>query len=145
MKTPSPTADDIQELVDFLPTLSAKGLKPVKTWGGGQETSANVFVLPWPEYEQIVEAFFEVAAKDCWADRQYLSREILDRLDEPGVIENADLAEIKTILTFCVRGERFCMGYWGAMIEQDYIRRVPQRLSVLAVEGACQSPGPSPG
>ena len=37
-------------------------------------------------------------------------------LSEDGV-RNATLDQIKTMLTFCVRGERFSDGHWGAMIE----------------------------
>ncbi|MFN8413162.1 MAG: DUF6508 domain-containing protein [Anaerolineales bacterium] len=32
------------------------------------------------------------------------------------------------MLTFCVRGERFSDGHWGAMIEEGYIRRLLERL-----------------
>ena len=48
-----------------------------------------------------------------------------------GVVETADLAQIKTMLTYCVRGERFCDGHRGAMIEEGHIRRLLTRLAAL--------------
>jgi hypothetical protein len=126
-----PTKKDIRELVSFLPKLYADGFKPVKKWGGGQEESPGVFIIPWPDYESIVDDFFALAAQDCWADYHYLANDASEMLTAPGVIENADLNQIKTMLTFCVRGERFCMGHWGEMIEKEYIRRLLLRLSEL--------------
>lgn len=52
-------------------------------------------------------------------------------MDEDAVAR-ADLARIRAMITCCVRGERFCDGYWGAMIEGGHIRRVLERISQLA-------------
>jgi hypothetical protein len=43
-------------------------------------------------------------------------------------------AEIKTMLTFCLRGERFADGHWGEMIEAGHIRRLLERLLVIRSE-----------
>ena len=53
--------------------------------------------------------------------------------DELG-IKRASLAEIKTMLTFCVQGERFSKGHWAVMIEKGYIRRVLERLNEIKQE-----------
>ena len=48
--------------------------------------------------------------------------------------KSASLAQIKTMLTFCVRGERFCDGHWGAMVSEGRIGAILHRLSKLRVE-----------
>jgi hypothetical protein len=39
------------------------------------------------------------------------------------------------MLTYVVRGERFCDGHWGAMVEGGQVRRLLQRLAELGSEG----------
>ena len=50
---------------------------------------------------------------------------------EPGKIEAASLAEIKTTLTYCVRLERFCEGHWIEVIESAVIKRILERLRII--------------
>ena len=40
------------------------------------------------------------------------------------------------MLTFCVRGERFCDGHWAAMIEGGQVRRLLERLKEIRDAGA---------
>ena len=49
-------------------------------------------------------------------------------------IQRATLAEIKTMLTYCVRGERFGDGHWAAMLESGKIVALLNRLRVLRDE-----------
>jgi hypothetical protein len=39
------------------------------------------------------------------------------------------------MLTYCVRGERFSEGHWGAMIEQGHVRRLLERLVEIRAAG----------
>ena len=39
--------------------------------------------------------------------------------------------QIKTMLTYCVRGERFGDGHWAAMIEGGHVRRLLERLTEM--------------
>lgn len=52
-------------------------------------------------------------------------------LRQPGFVESADLKQIKTLLNYCVRGERFCDGFWARMIEDGHIRRILERLAEI--------------
>lgn len=125
-----PTEKEIKELVAFLPQLYAKGFQPVIKWHGGRR-SGGVFELPRPEYNPVVEDFFRLASQDVWCDFDYDPVRTGDDLQTPGFIQKASLSEIRTLLTFCVRGERFCDGHWGAMIEQGYIRSILERLTEI--------------
>ena len=52
-------------------------------------------------------------------------------LDDEDAVRTADLDQIKIMLTFCARGERFCTGHWGDVIENGYVRRILQRLAAI--------------
>ena len=38
------------------------------------------------------------------------------------------------MLTYCVRGERFCDGFWGSAIESGKIRAILERLKEIQQE-----------
>ncbi len=127
----TPTLQEIEALVAFRPQLYAEGFTPIVRWGGGTKEPNSAITMPWPEYNPAVTQFFAVASQPCWCDYSYRPDEAGRMLEDPSVVANASLAQIKTMLTFCVRGERFCDGHWAAMIEQGHIRRLLQRLEVL--------------
>ncbi len=131
MKSRLPTMAEIDELLAFLPLLYAEGFQPVKRWMGGDRDSNGYIVMPHPEYDEVVDEFFKVAAKECWLDFEYIPEEAYRMLKDEVAIKAADLAEIKTMLTFCVRGERFSDGHWEEMIEDGYIRCLLERLGEI--------------
>jgi len=89
--------------------------------------------MPYPVYPADVRRFFELAARPCWSDYSYKPAEAGDLAHE-AFIRQATLDEIKTILTYCVRGERFSDGHWGAMLESGVIVAVLKRLKHLRDE-----------
>lgn len=134
MKSRKPTPQEIKTLVAFLPNLYAPGLSPVKEWHGGDKNDEGIITIPWPEYQPIVEEFFRIASSEWWTDYEYQSKSAWQILDDEEAVNSADLEEIKTMLTYCVRGERFCTGHWGAVIESGCIRQLLQRLAALALD-----------
>ena len=102
----------------------------MKKWVFEKDETGNKY-FPWPEYEEDVTEFFEAARADCWCDFEYSIEEAHRMLEDDEVIRSADLSKIKTMLTFCVRGERFCDGHWNAMIQEGYIRKLLLRLEEL--------------
>ena len=136
MKTRTPTSQEIEELVSFLPRLYANGFTPIKKWSGGTKDQNGVFTVPWPEYDELVEAFFQVVSNEYWSDYDYCPEEAGRMLENDKITKTADLAQIKTMLTYCVRGEHFCDGHWGAMIEGGQIRRLLQRLAEIGSRNA---------
>jgi hypothetical protein len=130
MKSPLPNEKEIDELVQFLPRLYADGFSPIKKWRGGEKNN-GVITMPWPEYEKDVKDFFHVASKECWCDHQYASKEASKMIESEELIGRASLGELKTMLTFCVRGERFRDGHMAAMVESNKIRRILERLKEM--------------
>ncbi len=56
-------------------------------------------------------------------------------VEDEAFIQKSSLAEIKTMLTYCVRGERFCDGHWGAVLESGKLVKILERLEALRDEG----------
>jgi len=138
MKTRLPTSQEIEELVAFLPRLYAEGFKPVKRWKGGTKGKDGVITMPWPEYNKVVDDFFRVAASEWWCGYDYRPEEAGRMLENQDVVKTASLAQIKAMLTYCVRGERFCDGHWATMIEGGYIRGLLERLAKFGSTNAQQ-------
>jgi hypothetical protein len=136
MSRQSPTSLEIDELVAFLPRLSAEGFTPIRRWGGGEKTEDGGFVMPWPVYDELVKEFFETAGQDCWNDPDYVPIEAGLLLEDESFVRRASFDEIRTMLTYCMRGERFNEGHWGAMIEQGHVRRLLERLADIQSTGS---------
>jgi len=129
--TSTTTLTEIDQLTAYLPILYADGYEPIKEWHGGVKSKDGVIQLPYPDYDEAVIQFFRLASKDFWLDYQYNPQEAELTLTNEKAVASATLEEIKTLVTYCVRGERFCDGHWGAMIEQGYVRQILERLIVI--------------
>jgi hypothetical protein len=134
MKTKLPTIREIDELTAFLPKLYSEGFSPFKTKGGVEKNKDGSFTISYPTYNRVVDDFFRLASSECWDDHEYIPDQAGEMLGNENLVKNASLSQIKTMLTFCVRGERFCDGHWGAMIEGGQIRRLLERLIELRAE-----------
>ena len=132
-KTPLPTVQQIEELTVFLPRLYAEGFSPVLHWYGGKQKDGTL-TFPYPDYDPLVQEFFSVAANQCWRDYDYNPEQGHQMLANENFVKTASLAQIKSMLTFCVRGERFSDGHWEEMIEKGYIRRLLERLNEIKAE-----------
>jgi hypothetical protein len=125
------TREKIEELLKFLPVLNTPGRQFVKQWAGGTRTESGAITLPHPVYADDVLEFFRLASQPCWSDYEYEPRTASRMVEDDSFIERATLEEVKTMLTYCVRGERFCDGYWEAVLRSGKITAILQRLAVL--------------
>jgi len=123
-----PTLDNkkIKELTDFLPLLYDKNIKLSKSPGRGKTDLLCGFY----DYHPTVNTFFELASQEHWKDSQYVDN-FSEKMIEPGKIEEASINQLKTIITWCDRTERFFEGHWEYVIENDIIKRVLKRLIQL--------------
>lgn len=133
-ETRHPTREAVDILVSYLPRLYAAGFTPVERWDGGEHLKDGSLTLPYPKYHPLVEEFFSHVSGDGWLDYEYDPDQAHTMLNDPQAVKYASLEQIQTMLTFCVRGERFSDGHWGQMIEKGYIRRLLERLQELKVE-----------
>ena len=130
-KTRLPTLQEIEVLTAYLPRLYAAGFSPIESWSGGEKLKDGSFTLSYPSYNPVVEEFFRHVSGDGWLDYEYNPEQAYQMLKDENVVKTAALPQIQTMLTFCVRGERFSDGHWGEMIEKGYIRRLLERLNEI--------------
>jgi hypothetical protein len=128
------TVQEIEELTAFLPRLYAEGFSPIESWSGGEEQKDGSFTIPYPNYHPVVKEFFGAVSSGGWLDYEYNPEQAYRMLKDENVIKTATLEQIKTMLTYCVRGERFSDGHWGEMIEKGYVRRLLERLDEMRSE-----------
>ena len=131
-----PTLQEIEALTAYLPRLYAEGFSPVKSWSGGEKRKDGSITMPYPDYDPLVEEFYRAISSGGWLDYQYNPEQAYRMIQDENLIKTASLSQIKTMLTFCVRGERFSDGHWAEMIEKGYIRQLLERLNVIKAERA---------
>lgn len=131
MLAPLPTREDVDRLLAYLPLLYADGFQPFRSIQGGQRDADGNMTIAWPEYEPVVQAFFGAARSPCWMDTDYVPTEAAAMLRDRATVERASLAELRSLLTYCVRGERFSDGHWAAVIRHGHVRAILERLQAL--------------
>jgi hypothetical protein len=121
----------IDELLQYLPRFAAPGRTFVQRWSGGEPAPDGAVSMPHPVYDDDVLEFFGLAAQPWWSDHGYVAAQADRMLQDDGLVERATLAEIKTMLTHCVRGERFCDGHWERLLTSGRVTALLRRLAVL--------------
>lgn len=124
-------AKDIDELIAFLPVLQKlNGRYTIPGKHESQSAGTIAFVM-YSQYADEVSLFFELAAKECWLGPDYLNKKYEPLRNDISKIKNATLDEIKNILTWCVRGERFCSGHWSGVLSDGLVFALLERLRVI--------------
>ncbi len=133
MRNAPVTRKNIDEILRFLPKFCLPDSDTTATWPEEMErdVETGVFVMPSPTYPKDVEEFYRLAGKSCWNDYDYDPAEAGEMVQSNEFIASASLAQIKTILTYCVRGECFVQGHWDAMIQQGRIGAILRRVQQL--------------
>jgi hypothetical protein len=134
MTDDSITPERADELLRFLPGFSVPGRSYTKTWAGGERTADGAITVPYPVYEDDVLAFFGLAGQPWWSDYAYDPRQAHEMLHDDECIARCSLEELRTMLTYCVRGERFCDGHWEHLLGTGRIVALLRRLAVLREE-----------
>ena len=125
MKENIPSKTSIIELTDFLTLLYGNEFEKSKTEPKDDLISGGFYT-----YHPSVIKFFEIASQEHWKDYKYVDN-FSEEMIEPGKIEEASINQLKTIITWCDRTERFFEGHWEYVIASDIIKRVLKRLIQL--------------
>ena len=112
---------EIDQLLGFLPLFEQPGRVFLAASGGDGK----------PVYVGDVQQFFELAAQPCWTDLDYDPAEAGRMLEDECLIDNASLYQIRSMLTYCVRGERFNPGHWDAVLRSGQVTGLLRRLAEL--------------
>lgn len=131
MTTEPPTLPEIDKLLQFLPLLEMPGRSYVTSNSDREPSLEEASSVPYPEYCEDVLAFFWQAGQPCWSDFEYEPREAWALLRDDRHIDTCSLDELRTLLTVCVRSERFVDGAWLNLLESGRIGAILKRLAVL--------------
>lgn len=86
-----------------------------------------------PQTKQAAQAaFFGLLAQPPWSDPGYDPDSAIRDMEDPRRIEDATLAGLRPLLTWCERGERFHEGHQAALLEDGRIAALMLRLSTIA-------------
>jgi len=124
------TLERIDDLLRFLPLLKQPG-RGFSSMPSQPRKDGDAFVIMHPLYGSDVLGFFHTAGEDWWADYQYLEHPARKRLDDAEFVSRASIDEIRTMLIMCVRGERFCDGFWESLLQSGTVVRLLERLAEL--------------
>ncbi|MDQ7029511.1 MAG: DUF6508 domain-containing protein [Ardenticatenia bacterium] len=130
MKQKSITRERIDELLRFLPLFDVPGKSFIERWAGGEQKE-GVITMPYPVSPPEVQEFFRLAGSPWWCDDDYEPAVAAKMLADDTLIAEASLDHIKTMLTYCVRGERFCDGHWDEMLRSGKVVQLLRGLEQL--------------
>jgi len=122
------TPEQVESLARYLPIL-LRGWIEIVHWHYSQRDGR--LTLPHPEYSRVVERFFLEAAMICSSLEEYDRDECSRLVKDPTQIRQASLQAAAELLWYCCRGERFCDGFWSAMIRKGVIMAAVTRLQEL--------------
>jgi hypothetical protein len=127
------TAKRIDELLRFLPRLEKPGRKFIRRCVGGEQPDGS-FQIPCPIYYADVLKFFRTASQPWWCDYKYNPPEAGKMLENRRLVKKATLDQVKTMLTYCARSERFCDGFWADVLKSGKVFALLKRLKELRKE-----------
>jgi hypothetical protein len=135
----APSRAQIDALLRFLPLFEQPERAFVLRWQGGQPTETGAIQVPYPVYAADVLAFIELAGHPFWSDYGYEPTQARVMLEDEALLARATLDQVKTMLTYVVRGERFCDGHWEAMLKAGRVQALLWRLAELREELPAES------
>ncbi len=122
---------DLECLCSFIPYFESK---PTCKWD--DEVQADgVHRMPFPRYDDEMQQFVKTVYDSEFIDTDYFKTLELYEIKRPPetiqYLESAPLPLVCAVLTWYIRGERFCNGLWCEAIENSAFLTILQRLKAL--------------
>jgi Family of unknown function (DUF6508) len=136
------TREDIDTLLESLPLFEKPGRTFAK-WGGLEKNADGSLSMPFPVYDEDVDEFFKRIGERGFIDYGYKSEDAARMLADDECIMQASLEQVKTMLTYCVRGERFCDGHREAPLAGGQVVALLKRLKAIRDSGTISPDGPA--
>lgn len=122
---------DCDALLQFLPALAEPGPANQETWPPLQQDAQGAFLLTGPEYPPLVRQFIHYVGHSPWNAFDYDLHAAGERIRDPQAIATATLRDVRHMLTYVLRGERFCDGHVGACIASGQVGAILRRVAQL--------------
>jgi len=94
---------------------------------------------PSPEVADFIATLYTIGAIEPFDWGAWQPRAV-ELYEHPELLDTIGLADLRRLLTFHVRRDRFVDGHLGAMFEEGHIQRILERIRSLTTE----PPAPSP-
>ena len=127
------TKEDVDALLRFLPLFERPG-RTFARWGEVEKNADGSISLPFPVYDEDVEEFFRVVGQRGWLDYGYKPAEAERMLWDAELVAGASLEQVRSMLTYCLRGERFGDGHWEALLKGGQLVALLRRLKAIREE-----------
>lgn len=135
MKHNSSSSNNLQTdanlLLNYLPIFNHPDFNPTLKWKGGKKDERGILHVSYPIYDEKLKQFFKEFYSIKWSDHDYDPQKVSKLIHNDKLIAKSSLADIKSMLTYCARGERFCDGFWGGLIKDKTLVKILQRLKEL--------------
>jgi hypothetical protein len=119
-----PTIEDARALTAFMPLLRDEKNESIVEWKLGEG-------FPHAIYDSWVDDLVNETARDCWSHAKYDPSRASEMIENDSIVRSATLDQIKQMLTYFVRAERFCDGVQGSLIRRGRMAAVMNRLQQL--------------
>jgi len=120
-------ATRIEGILSYLDLFEAADFS-VGTWSGEEGD------LPWFSFDEAVSKFIQALYKHNWIipfDWSEWQHEAEKYVNDPTLLETADVETISKLFTTHVRKDRFCEGHLASMFENGHIVALLRRLKVI--------------
>ena len=129
MKHPAHTTEQMDRLIACLPLIY--GANPVAINEVTVPAGTGEIAQSFPDYDDSIRHFFKMASGEAWRDPDYMEKDVPAMLADPHFIMRASIDDIRTMLTHCVRSERFSPGYRAGVVKSGQLRQILERLVVI--------------
>lgn len=131
MSLPLPNLADLHRLATLGQRMLRNGDGANPRWHEMQQQADGTLSWPWPEYPAAMEEFVREASRDCWSDQYYDPNDSARMINDARFVATASLPQLRTMVTYFVRGEKFCDGHWAGMFRDGHVGRLIKRMREL--------------
>jgi len=130
------TGHSIDKVLKFLPILEQEGYKFCE-WDNVTKSEDDVLCIPSCNYNKEVIRFEKALYEEGfiipfnWSKWQDEANRFVS---DHNAIKTADLETLQKLLTTHIRKERFCEGHLAAMLRENHITAILQRLKKIREE-----------
>ncbi len=132
--TTAPTREDIDRLLTFLPLFDVCGRTFIVEGPDGLPNYRTLHVLPFPAYEDYLQAFFREASRPCWQvdldDPDHVASAVYCECQ----IALAQLSDIQRMLTWCVTSGTDFPNHRQMLVEDGRIASILKQLRRIRIQ-----------
>lgn len=125
------------KLLSYIPYFETASKSEVCTWSPAGKRDDGIISLPHVSYDHELSKFVKDFYESDLIAHDYLNIINRDQVEKEGIdkyIADADLELLKAILTYYIRGERFCEGLWIGAVEDKIFLKILYRLREIILK-----------